>query len=203
MQSAVVGDDAIVFGSDGRRTQRSTNIKRWGWDRPSDVRMLFEDDPARPGHPLCVETPNKQGACVLKIKCRICSTLIPYHNNSWTCVATHILSHNIGTPQDIAATATLASECETNGEPFALHKLPTPPSAKKEPASDVGLMRRTFVAPFYGTDTQSLHQIKRKTAKWIVADCIPYRTVETHTIRVMTWSLDPKCPDFGREAMTS
>ena len=136
MQSAVVGDDAIVFAGGGRSdggrcTQKSTNIKKWGWDRSSDVRMLFEDDPARSGHTLHVETSNKQGACVPKIKCRICGTLISYHNSSWTSAATHILSHNIGTPQDIAAAAALASECEANVEPFPLHKLPTLPTMKK------------------------------------------------------------------------
>ena len=77
---------------------------------------------------------------MLKTKCCICGTLISNHNNSWSCTATHILSHNIGTPQDIAAAAALASECEANGEPFPLHKLPTPLAAKKELASDVGPM---------------------------------------------------------------
>ena len=102
--------------------------------------MLFEDDPGRPGHPPHIETSNKQGAYVLKIKCCIYGTLISYHNSSWTCAATHILSHNIGTPQDIAATAAFASECEANEEPFPLYKLATPLAAKKEPASDVCLM---------------------------------------------------------------
>ena len=35
--------------------------------------------------------------CVLKIRCRICRSLISYHNNSWTSAATHIRSHNIAT----------------------------------------------------------------------------------------------------------
>ena len=58
MQFAVVGDDAIVVvvvGSGGgcgggRHTTRNPNYKRWEWDWSSDVRMLFEDDPARPTH---------------------------------------------------------------------------------------------------------------------------------------------------------
>ena len=62
-----------------------------------------------------LKTPNKQGAHILKTKCCIYSTLISYHNSSWTCVATHILSHSIGTSQDIAAAADLASKCEANG----------------------------------------------------------------------------------------
>ena len=156
MQSVVVVGDG--GGRGGRRhIQKTTNIKRWGWDRSSDVRMLFEDDPAKPGHPLCVETSNKQGACMLKIKCRICGTLISYYDSSWTCAATHIMFHNTGTPQDIVATAALASECETNGEPFPLPKLPPPPPIKKEPAGDVGLMRRTFAVPSNGTDMQPFH----------------------------------------------
>ena len=56
---------------------KATNYKRWGWDLSLDVWMLFEGDPARPGHLLCVETSNKQGECMLKIRCHICCTLIP------------------------------------------------------------------------------------------------------------------------------
>ena len=187
MQFAIVGDDAVVLGGGGgrgggrrgggRRTQKTTNIKRWGWDRSSDVRMLFEGDLARLGHPLSMEMLNKQGVYVLKIKCRICGTMISYHNNSWTCAATHILSHNIGTPQDIVAIAALASEREANGEHFPLYKLPTPPPTKKEPAGDVGLMRRTFAALSYGTNTQPFHRIKRTITERIAADCLPYRLV--------------------------
>ena len=102
--------------------------------------MFFEDDPARTSHPLCVETLNKQGACVLKIKYCICGTLISYHNSSRTCAENHILPHSIGTSQVIVATAALASEYEANGEPFSIYKLPTSPTMKKEPASDVGLL---------------------------------------------------------------
>ena len=165
--------------------------------------MLFEGDPASLGHPLHVETENKLGDCVLKIRCRICRSLISYHNSSWTCAAAHIRSHNIATAQDIAAAATLASESEANGEAFPIHKLPTPPPVKKEAAGDAALMRRTFAAPSYRTDTQPYHQIKRTIAKWIVADCFPYRIVETAVFRAMTRNLDPKCPDFGRKAITS
>ena len=43
------------------RTVKHANYKRWGWDQSSDVRTLFEGDPARPGHPLRVETKNKLG----------------------------------------------------------------------------------------------------------------------------------------------
>ena len=167
------------------------------------MRTLFEGDLARPGHPLRVETENKLGDCVLKIRCRICRSLISYHNSSWTCAATHIRSHNIATTQDIAAAAALASESEANGEAFPIHKLPTPPPVKKEAAGDAALMRHTFAAPSYGTDTQLYHRIKRTIAKWIAADCLLYRTVETAAFRAMTRNLDPKCPDFGRKAITS
>ena len=102
--------------------------------------MLSEDDPARLGHPLCMETKNKLGDCVLKIRCRICHSLISYHNSSWTCATTHIWSHNIATAQDIVAAADLASESEANGEAFHIHKLPAPPPVKKEAAGDAALM---------------------------------------------------------------
>ena len=173
-----------------------------GGDRSSDVRTLYKGDPATPGHPLRVEIENKLGDYVLKIRCRICRSLISYHNSSWTCVATHIWSHSIVTAQDIAATAALAFESEANGEAFPIHKLPTPPLVKKEVAGDAALMRRTFVAPSYETDTQPHHQIKRTIANWIAADCLPYRIVETAAFRAMTRSLDLKCPDFGRKAIT-
>ena len=94
IQSAVGGDAIVVGGGGGRRggagragvchTLKHANYKRWGCDRSSDVRMLFEGDPARLGHPLHVETENKLGDCMLKIRCRICRSLISYHNSSWT-----------------------------------------------------------------------------------------------------------------------
>ena len=164
IQSAVVvGNDGERGG--GRRTQKTINIKRWGWDPSSEVRTLFEGDPARPGDPLHVETENKLGDCVLKIRCCICRSLISYHNSSWTSAATHIRSHNITIAQDIAAAATLAAESEANGEAFPIHKLPNPPLVKKEAAGDAALMRRTFAALSYGTDTQPFHRIKQTIAK--------------------------------------
>ena len=137
----------------GRCTVKATNYKRWGWDQPSDVRMLFKGDPARPGHALHVETSNKQAECMLKIRCRICRTLISYHNNSWTCVATHIQSHDIATTQDIVAANDLACESEANGKPFPIHKLPPPLAVKKEAARDATLMQHNFAAPSYRPDT--------------------------------------------------
>ena len=146
---------------------------------------------------------NKLGDCVLKIRCLICRSLISYHNSSWTCAATHIQSHNIVTAQDIAATTALASESEANGEAFPIHKLPFPPPVKKEAPGDATLMRHTFVAPSYKTDTQPYHRIKRTIAKWIAADYLPYRIVDTTVFRAMARNLDPKCPDFGGKAITS
>ena len=153
MQSAAVVVGSVGGRGGGRRTQKTTNVKRWGWDRSSEVQPLFEGDPARSSHPLRVEIENKLGDCVLKIRCRICHSLISYHNNSWTSAATHIRSHNIATAQDIAAADALAAESEANGEAFPIHKLPTPPLVKKEAAGDAALMRCTFAAPSYGTDT--------------------------------------------------
>ena len=147
---SVVGGDAIVVGGGGgggrrggggrggvHRTVKHANYKRWGWDQSSDVRTLFEGDPARPGHPLRMETVNKLGDCVLKLRCPISRSLISYHNSSWTYVATQIRSHNIATTQDIVAAAALAAESEANGKAFPIHKLPSPPPVKKEAAGDV------------------------------------------------------------------
>ena len=132
----------------------------------------------------------------MKVRCHICHTLISCHNSLWACTI-HILSHDIGTSQDIAAAAALTSECEANGEPFPIHKLPTPPAMKKESAGDVAFMQRTFAAPSHGTDMQPYHQIKRTIAEWIGADCFPHKKVEMRTFREMTRTLDLKCPDFG------
>ena len=117
--------------------------------------------------------------------------------------ATYIRSHNIATAQDIAAAAALAFDFEACGEAFPIRKLPTPPPVKKETAGDATLMRRTFAAPSFWTDTQPYHRIKRTIAKWIATDCLPYRTVETTAFKAMTRNLDPKCPNFGRKAITS
>ena len=163
--------------------------------------MLFKNKPARLGHPLHMEMLNEQGACVLKIRCCICCTLISYHNNSWICLATHILSHDIATLQNIVAATAFAFECEANGEPFPIHKLPTPLIVKKEPANDGALMQRTFAAPSYGTDTLPYHQIKRTIAKWIAAHSLLYRIVETCAFKWMTRRSDLKCPDFRRKAI--
>ena len=143
---------AVVIGGGGgrgggHRTQKTTNIRRWEWDRSSKVRTLFEGDPARPGHPLHVEIENKLGECVLKIWCRICRSLISYHNSSWTSTATHIWSHNITTAQDIAAAAALAAKSEANDEACPIQKLPTPPPVKKEATGGAALMRRTLCCP--------------------------------------------------------
>ena len=139
MESVVVVGGGGGYGG-GRRTQKTTSIKRWGWDRSSEVRTLFEGDLARPGHPLHMETKNKLGDCMLKIRCRIYRSLISYHNSSWTSAATHIRSHNITTAKDIAAATALAAESEANGEAFPIHKLPDPPLVKKEAAGDAALM---------------------------------------------------------------
>ena len=151
--------------------------------------MLFEGDPARPGHPLYLETSNKQGECMVKIRCHICRTLRSYDNNSWTCVATHIRSHNIATTQDIAVADELASESKARCKPFPIHKLPTPPIVKKEAAGDAALMQCTFAAPSYGPDTRPYNRINRTIVKWIAADCLPYKIVETRALRAMsrTW----------------
>ena len=115
IQFVVVCDSAIGGGgggggrADDHRTMKTTNYKRWGWDQSSNVQMLFEGDPTRPSHPLHVETSNKQGECMLRIRYRICRTLISYYNSSWTYATTHIRSHNIITTQDIAAADALVS----------------------------------------------------------------------------------------------
>ena len=63
-------------------------------------------------------------------------------------------------------------------------------------------MLHTFAGPSYEPDMQPYNRIKQTIAKWIAVDCLPYRTLEMRAFKVMTRSLDLKCPDFGRKAIT-
>ena len=74
---------------------------------------------------------------------------------------------------------------------------------EKEPTGDVALMPLTFASPSYGTNTEPYHRIKQKIVKWIAADCLAYKTMETRAFRGMTRSLDLKCPEFGSKSITS
>lgn len=182
---------------------RAVSGKKEQWIRCSEVRSLFQEDPQRLGHPLKIETKNKAGKVVHKIRCRICKNLFSYHNSSWTTASNHILSHNIYTIEDIASAALLANQAEQSGEPFPIHMLPNPTAIKKGAPGDVQLMERFVKSPSYGVDSAAYHRLRRSIGKWIAADCLPYRTVQTTAFRAMTRSLDPKCPDFGRKGITT
>lgn len=112
---------AIVSGADVKCTFVKTEKfpKKYGWNQAANVQILFEDDRARLGYPLYMETMNKKGTCVLKIKCYIYNHSLSYHNST----SNHILSHNLTTAQGIVAATTLATESTANGEPFLIHKL--------------------------------------------------------------------------------
>ena len=182
---------------------RAVSGKKEQWIRCSEVRSLFQEDPQRLGHPLKIETKNKAGKVVHKIRCRICKNLFSYHNSSWTTASNHILSHNIYMIEDIASAALLANQAEQSGEPFPLHMFPNPTAIKKGAPGDVQLMERFVKSPSYGVDSAAYHRLRRSIGKWIAADCLPYRTVQTTAFRAMTRSLDPKCPDFGRKGITT
>ena len=89
------------------------------------------------GHQLKIETKNKAGKVVHKIRCRICKNLFSYHNSSWTTASNHVVSHNIYTIEDIASAALLASQAEQSGEPFPIYTLPTPTAIKKDAPGNV------------------------------------------------------------------
>ena len=75
------------------------------------------------------------------------------------CTVTHnSVPQHCDCPRHCNCCRLLASESEANGEAFPIHKLPTPPPVKKEVARDAALMRHTFAAPSYGTDTQPYHR---------------------------------------------
>ena len=116
-----------------RASQRSATVqphtcalsgKKEQWTRCWEVRSLFQEDPQRLGHPLKIETKNKAGKVVHKIRFRICKNLFSYHNLSWTTTNNHVLSHNIYMIEDIASAALLASQAKQSGEPFPIHMLP-------------------------------------------------------------------------------
>ena len=59
------------------------------------------------------------------------------------------------------------------------------------------------MANWYRPETQAYKRLRRAIGKWIAADCIQYSVVESEAFRSMTRNLDPKCPAFGRKAITS
>ena len=152
---------------------------------------MFQEDPQRPGHPLKIENKNKAGKVVHKIRCRICKNLFSYHNSSWTTTSNHILSRKIYTIEDIASPALLASQAEQSGENFPFHVLPIPIGIKEDAPADVQLMEHFVKSPSYGVDSAAYHRVMTSIGKWIAADCLPYRTVQTMTFRAMTKSFNP------------
>ena len=64
-------------------------------------------------------------------------------------VATHILSHNLLTIEDIATTYTLAPKDEANIKSFLADKLLPIVVVKKKTPNNMALMGRIFAAPFY------------------------------------------------------
>ena len=123
------------------------------WTRCSEVRSLFQEDPQRLGHPLKIETNNKAGKVVHKIKCQVCKNLFLCHSSSWTTTSNHVLSHNIYTIEDIASVALLASQAEQSGEPFPIHMLSTRTTIRKDGPIDVQLMQHFVKGPGYGVNS--------------------------------------------------
>ena len=150
-------------------------------------------------HPLKIETKNKAGKVVHKIKCRICKNLFSYQNSSWTTASNHVLSHNIDTIENIAFVALLASQPEQSGEPFPIHILPTPTAIKKDAPGDVQLMEHFVKSPSCGVDSATYHRVRRSIGKWIAADCLSYRTVQTTAFRAMTRKLGSQVPRLWEE----
>ena len=106
--------------------------KKQQWNRYSEVCNLFQEDPRRLGHPLKIETKNRAGKVVPKIRYRMCKNLFLYHNSSWTIASNHILSHKIYTMEDIASSGP-ARKPNQSGEPFPSTCSPTLQPSKKTP----------------------------------------------------------------------
>ena len=74
------GVGTIVVGGSGATTapiRIGTSIERGGWERSSDVWMLFEDDQARLDHPSHVGTINNLGCWYSKLGVTSAATCFP------------------------------------------------------------------------------------------------------------------------------
>ena len=74
-------------------------------------------------------------------------------------------------------------------------KCPQPPKG--------GNLKSYFKVPSYNATSEQAKRIKRAMARWIAADGIQLRVVETPAFREFTKVLDGKCPDVGRKAITN
>ena len=88
-------------------------------------------------------------------------------------------------------------------EPFPIHMLPSPTDIKKEAPGDMQLTEHLVKSPSYGVDSTAYHRVRRSIGKWIAANGLLYRKLQTTAFRAMTRSLDPKFPDFWRKGITA
>ena len=153
--------------------------------------------------PVCsqIETKNKAGKVVHKVRCRIFKNLFSYHNSSWTTASNHVLLHNIYTIEDIASLHCSKAKPNKGGNLSPSTCSPPLQRSRKTPLVTQQLMEHFVKSPSYGVDSAAYHRLRRSIGKWIAADCLPYCTAQTTVFRAMKRILDPKCPDFGRKGI--
>ena len=94
---------------------RALPIKKEQWTPCQEVRSFLKEDPYRLGQPLEIETKNKAGRVVQKIRSSIRGNLHLSHNSSSTMASNQILPQNISSIEDIASVALFTSQAEQNG----------------------------------------------------------------------------------------
>ena len=120
------GPRSFTVLHDSATLRARTSHQKGTVDSMSKVRSFLKEDPHRLGQPFKIETKNKAGTVVQKIRSSIHRSLLLYHNSSLTTATNHIMLQNISSIQDIASTALFTRQAEQNGEPFSTHVLPSP-----------------------------------------------------------------------------
>ena len=93
---------------------------------------LVKKDPHRLGQPLEIETKNKVGMVVQKMRSSIRGNLLLEHNSSLTIASNLIIPQNISSIEGIASVVLFTSQTEQNREPFSTHLLPNPIASNKK-----------------------------------------------------------------------
>ena len=137
---------------------RALPSKKEQWNPCQEVRNFEKEDPHRLGQPLEIETKNKIGRIVHKIRSSIRRSLLLYHNSSSTMASSHIMPQNISSVEDIASAALFTSQAKQNGEPFPTHILPSPIASTKR-----SWRRAAHGAwsPSYGVDSAAYCRVKK------------------------------------------
>ena len=169
------------------------------------VRLMFVQDPQREGQVLVEEEDLSEGRVRRYITCRICKGRMSFAKGSYTAAANHLVAHRLTTEAHVLEALSWAEKSEAEGRSFPLDKLPEGEATGQggKPGAQVTLMER-FVRPVaYAQGSTAWKGAVTATAKWIAADCLPFRIVESESFRSFARHLEPRFPSFTRKAVTS